>query len=240
MNHKALAIAPVVASMAVILFVNTAMLANGVPKIGTDDILNGAVTHPKIAPHSVDQTQLTFAIHNGTNGATGPQGPAGPQGAQGLPGSVGLPGAEGPPGPQGPAGPAGPIGQTGTTGPVGPRGPSGTGHITIYNIPYGHDGWVVNIIPSYCSPTYQFECGAGPIQNNQIGVIFGDDLGNITSQSAVIAQQVNNGAIEPNAGGPSAVISPYCTVWDVFTHGFHAYCPESNTNTNLRVVVINP
>jgi|SRR5215469_1968590 len=104
MNHKALAIAPIIASIAVILFVDTAMLANGVPKIGTNDILNGAITNPKIALHAVNQTQLRFTIHNGTNGATGPQG------LQGLPGPVGLPGAEGPPGPQGPQGPVGPQG----------------------------------------------------------------------------------------------------------------------------------
>ena len=46
--------------------------------LATLNVANGAVTHPKIALHSVDQTQLTFAIHNGTNGAIGLQGPVGP------------------------------------------------------------------------------------------------------------------------------------------------------------------
>ena len=48
--------------------------------ITTLNVANGAITHPKIAAHSVDQTQLAFAIHNGTNGAIGPVGPQGPPG----------------------------------------------------------------------------------------------------------------------------------------------------------------
>ena len=47
---------------------------NCVDCITTQMLADGAVTHPKIALHSVDQTQLTFAIHNGTNGAIGLQG----------------------------------------------------------------------------------------------------------------------------------------------------------------------
>jgi hypothetical protein len=67
-------------------------------------------------------------------------------------------------------------------------------------------------------------------------------LSNITSQSVVIAQQVNNGATNVGTVNipTTSIVSPYCTVWDVFNSGFHAYCQQSNTNTNLRVVVINP
>jgi hypothetical protein len=77
MNRKALAIAPIVAFIAVILFLETAigvlllvtpMLVNA--KIGTNDILNGAITNPKIALHAVNQTQLRFVLKTslGTNG----------------------------------------------------------------------------------------------------------------------------------------------------------------------------
>ncbi len=79
----------------------------------------------------------------GKRGPPGPPGPRGPPGPEGLPGPVGLPGAEGPPGPQGPVGPAGPQGRPGI---------NGTGHISFYNIPYGHDGWVVDTNPNDCSP----------------------------------------------------------------------------------------
>lgn len=115
MNHKALAIVPIVAFIVVILFVGAAIailptianakirtkhirfdaMGEGLPGLAglpaaeappgpadppafgpncvgcitTLNVANGAITHPKIAPHSVDQTQLTFTIHNGTNGA---------------------------------------------------------------------------------------------------------------------------------------------------------------------------
>jgi hypothetical protein len=271
MNHKALAIVPIVAFIAVILFVETTIailtpLANakirtkhirlyamgeglpglvGLPAaqappgpadppafgpncvgcITTLNLANGAITHPKIAPHSVDQTQLTFAIHNGTNGEQGPPGPAGPIGQTGD------------------TGPAGPIGQTGATGPAGPQGPPGPGHITIYNIPYGHDGWIIGGSSQCGVPGATEFCGGGPYTSSgNLGTISGTDLGNITSQSSVMAEQVNNG----NAGGVNGYAAgtftarPYCTVWDVFAGGFHAYCGNANTNTNLRVTVINP
>jgi hypothetical protein len=82
-------------------------------KIGTNDILNGAITNSKIALHAVNQTQLRFAIHNGTNGTIGPQGPPGPTGPQGLGGPAGQEGQPGPTGPQGLGGPAGQEGQPG-------------------------------------------------------------------------------------------------------------------------------
>ena len=87
-------------------------------------------------------------------------------------------------------------------------------------------------------------CGNVPTLRNDIGnlgTISGSDLGNLTNQSSVMAEEVNNG----NAGGVNGPTTfgtftarPYCTVWDVFAGGFHAYCGNANTNTNLRVTVI--
>jgi hypothetical protein len=103
MDHKTLTIAPIVVSLAVILVlgVNIGLIASvsGAPRpqgppadpanfgpncvgcITSQNLANGAITHSKIALHSVDQTQLTFTIHNGTNGAQGPAGPIGQTGA---------------------------------------------------------------------------------------------------------------------------------------------------------------
>lgn len=88
--------------------------------------------------------------------------------------------------------------------------------------PYGHDGWIIGD-SSQCGPfgmgRNEF-CGGGPYTSSgNLGTISGSDLGNITGTFKV---------------------RPYCTVWDVFAGGFHAYCGNANTNTNLRVTVINP
>jgi hypothetical protein len=108
MNHKALAIAPVVA-IAVILFVGSNI---GIIQAST--------------------SQSGGIINIGEKRS--PPEPLGPQGSQGLPGPVGLPGAEGPPGPQGPRGfdgTNGLPGPQGSTGPRGPVGPQGAGHILL-------------------------------------------------------------------------------------------------------------
>jgi hypothetical protein len=76
MDHKTLTIAPIVVSLAVILLLgaNIASVSGKQPAdptnfgpkcvgcITTQNLANGAITHTKIAPHSVNQTQLTFAI----------------------------------------------------------------------------------------------------------------------------------------------------------------------------------
>ena len=72
------------------------------------------------------------------NFATGPAGPARPKGDTGSPGQQGIQGIQGP---QGPA-----------------------GHITIYNIPYGHDGRTIDTAPGDCQIGSPFigSCNAGP------------------------------------------------------------------------------
>jgi len=86
--------------------------------------------------------------------------------------------------------------------------------LTYTQLPYGHDGWVVNTASGNCNPeAYQFQCNTGPVQpDTGLGGAIGDDLCNITMAVSQL-QQVNNGEIQPIAGGPSAVISPYCTLW---------------------------
>ena len=93
----------------------------------------------------------------------------------------------------------------GAEGPQGPQGPPGPGHITFYTIPYGHDGWVVGT---------DF---TGPVAPGTF-VISGSDLGNITSNSVVIAQEVNNPNTQPSYG-QYGTSTPYCSVWDVFAGG---------------------
>lgn len=141
--------------------------------------------------------------------------------------------------------------------------------MTVYNIPYGHDGWTVGFgtydghSPNLCGNPPWAICDVGPFNGNNtlqdnspnLGVINGTDLASITPNSFVIAEQVNNGFtklpnnIEGNAFSGSfaaPAVTPSCTVWDVFTHGFHAYCPDvamppqNTTNAVLRVLVINP
>jgi hypothetical protein len=134
-------------------------------------------------------------------------------------------------------------GAQGIQGPQGPRGIPGTGHITIYNIPPGHDGWVYSA-PTNCNAPF---CNAGPLTSSTFGTlgqISGTDLGNITSQSFVWAEPINEGVSGGVMEDNGVALSPQCTVWDVFNGGFHAYCQINtlgfNSEVNLRVVVINP
>jgi len=140
---------------------------------------------------------------------------------------------------------AGPVGQTGATGPAGPQGPPGPGHITIYNIPYGHDGWVADPNEFDCQAPPVLMCHAGPYTTtttDDLGVISGSDLGNITSQSHVMAQQINSPSAASRSG--NAILTPTCYVWNPFPGGFHAFCPDIDPQVNpqasLRVVVVNP
>ena len=90
-------------------------------------------------------------------------------------------------------------------------------------------------------------CNAGPYVpgspsgNPQGTVISGSDLGNITSNSFVIAEQIGPNTIIGNGQGvdTTAHNTPNCSVWTPFAGGFHVFCPMSNTNTSLRVIVIN-
>lgn len=185
MNHKTLAIAPIVAVLSVILVVGT--------NIGIMQ------AHAAIFPINIV----------GKQGPPGPRGPPGPKGATGPAGPQGPRGATGPQGPQGLEGLPGPAGLPGAEGPAGP------GHITIYNILQGHDGWVVNNDSpgsGQCNPFPVLSplCHAGPFQSSgQLGVISGSDLGDITSQSTVIAQQVNNGATDVSGQNTATVSAQY-------------------------------
>jgi hypothetical protein len=178
---------------------------------------------------------------NGTNGLTGPQGPAGLQGPAGSQGPRGFNGTNGLTGPQGPAGP---IGQTGATGPAGSQGPAGPGHVSFYTIPIGHDGWTLSTASGGGGPSFT-PGGVGPAA----AIISGPDLTNITTQSVVMAHEINTGVT--SVGDPSetnGIASPWwnegpdCHTWDPFQNGFHVYCfGGGNPNTTeLRVAVLNP
>jgi hypothetical protein len=64
MNNKALAAAPIVALVTVILFVETGVgvVTPSLAKIGTNDILNAAITNPKIAPNQYRSIKVLLLI----------------------------------------------------------------------------------------------------------------------------------------------------------------------------------
>lgn len=115
--------------------------------------------------------------------------------------------------------------------------------ITIYNIPNGHDGWVVPTTAQCPAGSgIGYETGPADVSHCDLQTISGSDLGNITSQSVVIAQQVNgNGlmATTPTNYIGYGIVSG-CTVWNVFSSGFNAYCPATTSSTSLRVLVVTP
>jgi hypothetical protein len=123
-----------------------------------------------------------------------------------------------------------------------PKLAPGTGHITFYTTPYGHDGWTVtnfNGQSGYVGP------GTGVSTDDPIPTISGTDLSAITSSSIVIAQLHDSGMRYDNRAD-STSDNPICNVWDVFTHGFHLYCNYGSANNpiivapSLQVAVINP
>jgi hypothetical protein len=120
--------------------------------VGTNDIIDSAITTPKIADGAVTAAKMgivcpsgqylqyngsTWACSIGTAGPQGPQGVAGPQGLQGIKGDIGLTG------PQGVAGVQGVKGDTGLQGPQGVKGDTGaTGPQGLIGLtgPQGIDG----------------------------------------------------------------------------------------------------
>jgi hypothetical protein len=61
-----------------------------VATVGTDQLKSDAVTSSRIAPGSVQASDLGTSLPTGPQGKQGPPGPAGPRGEQGPPGTAGA------------------------------------------------------------------------------------------------------------------------------------------------------
>jgi hypothetical protein len=121
-------------------------------------------------------------------------------------------------------------------------GPQGPGHVTIYNIPQGHDGWTLSRDPN------GYTEDPAPVTRNSTGVfvhaIQGNDLSAITNQSEIIAETMGwntpasdwpIGSESPDGTVPSPQqaggygnsldlpIGAKCNTWGAFSHGFHTF-----------------